>query len=71
MEPDDTNIGRVIFTEAKLKALRDKGIKITPGKSGKSKSDVVEVAKTPKLKNKPRPLPEKKAGKGTPRVKTA
>lgn len=71
MEPDDTNIGRVIFTEANLKALRDKGIKITPGKSGKSKSDVVEVAKTPKLKNKPRPLPEKKAGKGTPRVKTA
>jgi hypothetical protein len=51
--------------------LRDKGIKITPGKSGKSKSDAVEVAKTPKLKNKPRPLPEKKAGKGTPRVKAA
>jgi hypothetical protein len=43
------------FVDSKRRALKNKGVKISKGKGDKVAEEPV---KAPKLKNKPRPLPE-------------
>ena len=60
----DLQLIQLISIDSKRRALKSKGVKLSNGKGDKGDKVAAEPAKAPKLKNKPRPLPEtKKAGR--------